>query len=273
MCGLRRSALRRAIRLTTVGTMSGEPVYTLAIDCGGTGLKGLVLNEHGEPVTGQVYVPTPYPCPPQRMIDTLVDIAERTGHAFDRVTVGFPGLIRHGVVYATPHYVTLAGPFTPADPDLVRQWSRFDVAAALGAALQRPTRVANDAEIAGLAVIQGRGFEVVLTFGTGMGFAYFDNGRLLPKIEMSQGLYRDGQTYDQYLGITTFQRIGAPAWVERIEQAVADLRPVWWWDRLYIGGGGSRHLHRSRLGHDVTVVPNIAGMLGGIKLWDSDGVR
>ena len=38
---------------------------TLSIDVGGTGIKALVLNGHGEPISERSRVETPYPCPPE----------------------------------------------------------------------------------------------------------------------------------------------------------------------------------------------------------------
>lgn len=242
---------------------------TLAVDCGGTGLKCLVLDADGEKLTDRVRVRTPYPCPPSLFVDTLVELAEQTDACFDRVSVGMPGLVRGGVVRATPHYVTVAGPFTPVRADLLAEWTNFDAGAALGEAFGRPTRVANDAEIAGLAVIERRGFEVMLTFGTGMGFAYFDGGHLLPKIEMSHAPFRKKQTYDQQLGNHERKRIGTDKWVRRVGAALDSLRPVLWWDTVYVGGGGSKHLAEAGFGDDVRIVPNEVGMLGGIRLWDS----
>jgi polyphosphate glucokinase len=249
-------------------TAHGEGTSTLAVDCGGTGLKCLVLDAAGTPITDRARVRTPYPCPPSLFVSTLVDLAAATGASFDRVSVGMPGLVRHGVVLATPHYVTESGPFTPVREDLVPLWAGFDAQRELESAFGRPTRVANDAEIAGLAVIRRRGYEVMITLGTGMGFAAFDDGHLLPKIEMSHAPFRKKETYDQQLGNHARKEIGTRAWVKRVSRAIDSLRPVLWWDTLYVGGGGSKHLPPASLGTDVRIVANAAGMLGGIRLWE-----
>ncbi len=241
--------------------------HTLAVDCGGTGIKAMVLDAAGTPVCDRVKRRTPYPCPPDVLVGAVSELAARTGVAYDRASVGFPGMVRGGVVYATPHYVTEAGPFTPVRPDLVKEWQEFDVRAALEAVLRRPTRVLNDAEIAGLAVIERRGFEVLLTLGTGLGCALFDDGRLVPKIEMSQAPFRKGQTFDQQLGHHARKRLGASGWTDRVADAIHALRPVLWWDHLYVGGGGAKHLTRD-LGEDVTIISNDYGLLGGVRLWE-----
>src|SRR6266545_587912 len=64
---------------------------------------------------------------------------------------------------------------TPPRPDLVAAWAGFDMATAVGDGLGKPARVVNDAELAGMGVIEGAGFEVVLTLGTGLGCALFDD--------------------------------------------------------------------------------------------------
>ena len=51
--------------------------------------------------------------PPDLFVKTLIGLGEQLPSA-DRVTVGMPGMLRHGVVVATPHYVTRSGPRTPS---------------------------------------------------------------------------------------------------------------------------------------------------------------
>lgn len=241
--------------------------YTLAVDCGGTGIKALVLDVHGRPVTERARIRTPYPCPPEVLMAAVHDLTHAIGHPFDRASIGLPGLVRHGVIHATPHYVTEAGPFTAVRPDLVRAWTDFPAAQAFTDHLGRPTRVLNDTEIAGLAVIESRGFEVVLTLGTGLGCALFDDGRLLPKVELSQAPFRKGETYDQQLGHHARAALGDKKWSKRVLKAINGLRPVLSWDHLYLGGGGAKHVIAD-LGADVTIVSNDNGLLGGIRLWD-----
>ncbi|NED98426.1 ROK family protein [Phytoactinopolyspora alkaliphila] len=253
-------------------TTAGSGPRTLAVDCGGTGLKATVLDAAGAPLHERVRLRTPYPCPPDVLVDAVVSLARMTGEDFDRVSVGFPGMVRLGVVHATPHYVTEAGPFTEVRPDLLQLWSGFDIQLALESALGRPTRVLNDAEIAGLAVIESKGFEVVLTLGTGLGCALFDDGRLLPKVELSQAPFRKGQSYDEQLGHHARKRLGDKRWSARVAKAVNGLRPVLGWDHLYMGGGGAKHV-KADLGPDVTIVGNENGLLGGIRLWNDRAAR
>ena len=244
-------------------------VTTLAIDCGGSGIKASVLDAAGTMRAQPIRVPTPYPLPPDLFVKTLVQLAARLPAA-DRVTVGMPGMIRHGVVVATPHYVTRSGPRSRVDPELVAQWSGFDVQAALASAFGLPVLVLNDAEVHGAGVVAGTGLELVLTLGTGLGCALFDGGVLAPHLELSHAPVRWGQTYDTYIGEQERRRLGDTFWSRRVRTVVEGLRPVFQWDRLYLGGGNARRIRPeqlARMGDDVVVVPNTAGIIGGGRAW------
>lgn len=243
---------------------------TLAVDCGGGGIKASVLDEGGTMVAPAVRTPTPYPLPPMLLVETIVALAAQLPPA-DRITVGMPGMVRHGVVIATPHYITREGPRSKPIPELVESWRRFDMAAALNSALDCPALVLNDAEVAGAGVITGTGLEMVITLGTGLGNAVFDAGELAPHVELSQGPVRWGLTYDDYIGEHERLRLGDAHWSRRVRRVLDGLRPMYLWDRLYLGGGNSRRiteLHRRKLGDDVVIVPNDAGIRGGVRSWE-----
>ena len=152
---------------------------TLAIDCGGGGIKGSVVDERGTMMAPARRVPTPYPLPPELLVETVVGLAKVLPPA-TRVTMGMPGMIRHGVVIATPHYITRDGPRSRVLPELVERWDHFDMGRAIEAALGLPTKVLNDAEVAGAGAITGRGLEMIITLGTGLGNAVFDGGSWRP---------------------------------------------------------------------------------------------
>ncbi len=239
---------------------------TLAVDVGGSGLKAAVLGEDGTLIGERVRVRTPYPCPPHVLVAELRALISQLG-GFDRASVGFPGLVRAGAVVEVPA-LSLSVPAGPPDPDLVRAWSGFELAAALEEALARPVRLANDADVQGCAVVAGQGLEFVMTLGTGCGTAVFWQGALLPHMELSHGPFRKGETYDDQIGEAARQKVGNHRWRGRVQEAIAAFEAMLLFDHLYIGGGNAAHLHESDLGRSTTVVPNISGILGGIKLWD-----
>jgi polyphosphate glucokinase len=248
---------------------SATPVgpLTLAIDIGGTGLKASVLDAQGAMVADRVVVKTTYPCSPTTLVDDLSALVAPLPAA-DRVSAGFPGMVRKGVVLSAPHFVTDAGPGTKIDDALVTQWNHFDLAAALKKRLGKPTRVANDADIQGAAVVSGKGLELVITLGTGVGTALFYDGRLLPHLEFAHHPFRKGETYNEQLGDVARKEVGNGRWNKRVRRAVDTLRAVSFFDHCYIGGGNAKHL-TGDLPTDVTTVDNTAGILGGIKLWGS----
>lgn len=248
-----------------MGAMSS----TLAIDCGGTFIKASVLDDAGTMRVHPVQVKTPYPMTPHDFVETLAGIAADLPGA-SRVTVGLPGMIRHGVAVMIPHYTTKSGPRSPDLPELVAQWYGFDVRAAIEAKLGIPALVLNDAEVHGAGAVAGSGLEVMLTLGTGLGFALFDGGMLAPHLELSQAPVRNGVVWDTYIGEQERKRLGNTFWSRRVKQMVDTLRPVFIWDRLYLGGGNSRNIRPEvlqSLGDDVIIVSNTAALVGGVRAW------
>jgi polyphosphate glucokinase len=250
------------------GTAS-SPVrpFTLAVDIGGTGLKASVLDAGGAMVADRVKVATTYPMSPDQLVATLATLVAPLPTA-ERASVGFPGMVRAGVVLSAPHFSTEHGPGSPVDPDLARAWDHFDLTSALTTAFSVPTKVANDADIQGAAVISGHGLEMVVTLGTGFGSALFYEGRLLPHLEIAHQPFHKHDTYDDRLGEAARKEKGDEHWMKQVHRAIANMRALCFFDHLYIGGGNARRLVRDELDDDVTIVDNSAGILGGIKLWE-----
>jgi len=243
-----------------------EHPFTLAIDVGGTGLKASVLDAKGAMVADRVKIPTPYPLTPDKLVASLKKLIGPLPTAA-RASVGFPGMVRDGVVRSVPHFTTVAGPGTAIDPHLVKLWDRFDLAGVLSRELGIPTKAANDADIQGAAVITGQGLEMIITLGTGFGTGLFHDGVLLPHLEIAHQPFRKGEEYDDQLGEATRKEIGETRWNKRVMKAIDNMRALVYFDHLYIGGGNSRRVLRHHLPDDVTVVDNTAGILGGIRLW------
>jgi polyphosphate glucokinase len=239
---------------------------TLAIDIGGSGLKASALDAQGKMLTDRLRVPTPYPLSPSRLVSTLHELVKPI-KKYDRISVGFPGMVRAGHVLTAPHLVLSKGPGSKVDPDMVKAWSHFDLAGGLTLALGKPARVANDADIQGLDVASGKGLEVVITLGTGFGSCVLHDGQLAPHMEFSQHPFRKGETYDEQLGEVALKEVGKKRWLARVDKAIAALDAVFIFDHLYIGGGNAKLLDHD-LGPRVKTVDNVAGILGGIRLWD-----
>ena len=239
---------------------------TLAIDIGGSGLKALTLDAKGKALIDRIRVPTPYPLPPKRLIAELAGLV-RPIENYDRVSVGFPWMVRDGRVLSSPHLVLSNGPDSKVDPKSLKAWTNFDLASALAKALGKPTRVVNDADLQGLDAASGKGLEVVITLGTGFGTAVLSQGQLVPHMELSQHPFRHGETYDEQVGDVARRNVGKKIWSKRVHQAIAVLDSVFMFDHLYIGGGNAARL-QGPLGERVSVIDQNAGLLGGIRLWD-----
>ena len=225
---------------------------TLAIDIGGTGLKASIIDEEGQMLTDRVRVPTPVGAPPPKVVEVLAGLVAPLGD-YQRVSVGFPGVIRAGRVRTAANLGNEA-------------WLGFDLAGALEAALRKPVRVANDADLQGLAVISGKGVEMVITLGTGFGTGLYLDGRPSAHLELAHHPFRHGETYEQQLGNAARKAVGGTRWNKRVKKAIDTLRRLTYFDHLYVGGGNAKKLDFTP-DSDVTIVSNDAGMKGGVALW------
>jgi polyphosphate glucokinase len=200
----------------------------------------------------RVRVATPVGAKPDKIVATLAELVEPLP-PFDRISVGFPGVVRKGTVLTAPNL---------GNDD----WKGFKLAEALGAKLGKPVKVLNDAEMQGMAVIKGHGMEIVITLGTGFGTALFMDGRRAPHLELSHHPFRRGETYDEHLGNAARKRVGNKKWNKRVRKAIKTLRVLANFDHLYIGGGNAKKVSID-LDPDVTLVSNEAGIEGGLAAW------
>jgi polyphosphate glucokinase len=244
-------------------------VRTLAIDVGGSGFKAAVLDARGEMTSERVRVDTPYPCPPETFVRALSDLVAELHDPYDRVSVGFPGLVRRGLVHHIPSLSRRTYGGGP-DAELVAAWDGFDLGSALRAAFAVPVKVANDADVQGCAVATGNGFELVVTLGTGVGTALFSSGVLLPHLELGHAQFRKGETFEEQLGNTPRKAVGNERWQARVLKALQAYDRFLFYDHVFLGGGNAKHLAEVPLPDNATIVPNTAGILGGLRLWDMD---
>ena len=226
---------------------------TLAIDVGGTRLKAGLLDQDGKIVAGPNRLDTPSHPTPGVVLDVLVGLAGPLGD-FDRISVGFPGVVRHGQVLTAPNLGTA-------------EWPHFPLAASLTDKLGKPVRMLNDAEVQGLGVIAGKGLECVITLGTGMGFALFQDGRPAPHLELSQHPIHKRKTYDQFIGAAAFKAVGQKRWNRRLRRVLACITTLVGFETLYIGGGNAKEVELE-LPPEIHLVANTAGITGGVRLWD-----
>jgi len=229
----------------------------LAIDIGGSGIKAAVVDEAGGMRCDRVRIDTPVGKHPDAVVAAIAALVDTLPRG-DRIAVGFPGMVRNGRVLTAANLGHDA-------------WRGYDLAQALAQALHGDVRIANDADVQGLAVILGQGLEMVITLGTGFGTALYQDGQLCPHLEVAHQRFRKGETYDEQLGESARDRIGNRRWRERVAAAIENMRALVMFDHLFVGGGNARHLRE--LPQDVSVVDNKAGLAGGAFLWKQDWAR
>jgi polyphosphate glucokinase len=239
-------------RVRGIKGRAGARPATLAVDIGGSHIKASVLDERGRMLHDRVRVETPKRLTPLRLVSLIAGLVPSLPR-FDRVSVGFPGVVRNGVVRTAPNLGT-------------ERFYGFNLARALERRLKKPVRVENDADVQGLAVVKGKGVEMVITLGTGFGSSIFVNGRLGPHLELAHHMFRKDKTYEEELGEAARNRDGNDVWQRHVFEAIESLRNLTNFDHLYIGGGNARLLD-AKLPRDVSLVSNTAGILGGVRLW------
>ena len=229
----------------------GTDAITLALDVGGTGIKGCLLNQQGKPISERIRYETPNPATPDAVLAIMDKIVAKLGK-FDRVSVGFPGVVKRGATL-TAH-------------NLNPKWVGFELQKVLMRRWKKPVRVANDAAVQGLAAIEGKGLEMVITLGTGFGSSLYIDGRLVPGLELAHHPWRKDKTYEDDLGRQGLRKHGRKRWNKLVAKAIPQIEALFNYDHLYIGGGNATKIDFDLPSH-VTRIPNEDGLLGGVALW------
>jgi polyphosphate glucokinase len=249
-CQLRRPMAKAVSKTNPDTTGSTAGPITLAIDIGGTGLKIQALSAEGKPISDRLRVPTPEPATTDAIL-TALDELKVAVPLFDRVSVGFPGVIKQGKTLTAANL----------DPG----WVGFPLAKTLEKRWGKPVRMANDSAVGGYAVIQGQGVELVITLGTGMGSALFTEGVLCPGLELGHHPWRK-KTYEDYLGRRGFQKFGVKRWNKFLKLAIEQTAATFNWDTLYLGGGNAKKVTLKH-GPEIKIISNEEGLLGAMALW------
>jgi polyphosphate glucokinase len=225
----------------------------LSIDIGGTSVKGCILSKDGEMVTEFLKVPTPKRSTPEAIIDCIKEILGSFNDDFGKVSIGFPGYVKKGIVETAPNLAK-------------NKWLNIDLAQQVSDLLNLPVRLINDADQQALGIVSGTGFEIVVTVGTGFGTALVYDGELLPHLELAHLPITKNKDYDSYIGTDALEEIGDKRWNDRLQRIIQIYKTVFNYDTLYIGGGNSKHID-FELDHNIKLVTNRDGIKGGAKLW------
>jgi predicted NBD/HSP70 family sugar kinase len=94
------------------------------------------------------------------------------------------------------------------DAAVAEVYSNCDLQTVVSSRWGKPVRDMNDADVHGFGAIRGIGVEMVVALGTGCGTAIFDNGKIIPHLELAHHTFRGRRTYDQYVGHAALEEIG-----------------------------------------------------------------
>ena len=227
----------------------------LSIDIGGSRIKATILDLEGNMLMDFQKIDTPALPDPDNVIQAILALI-KDFQAFHRVSVGFPGYTRQGIIHTAPNLGT-------------PRWEGVKLCEMLSVALNKPVRVLNDADMQGLGVIKGKGLELVLTLGTGFGTAFFFDGNLLPHLELAHHPFSKDRTYDDYIGERALAEVGLEKWNRRLKKIIPVLQTVFNYDHLYIGGGNSKRIS-FEIEDSITLVSNVDGIKGGAKVWQRE---
>lgn len=210
----------------------------LVLDVGGTNLKLFLPGMNKR--TG---VPSGLRFTPRAMVAAVRRaIADRS---YDAVSIGIPAVFVHGRIATEP-------------PSLGRGWMTFDFEKALG----KPVKLINDAAMQALGSYEG-GTMLFLGLGTGLGAALVVDGKVMP-MELGLLPYRKG-TYEDYLGIRGYTRLGKRKWREHVAVISAQLKAAMVAEYVVLGGGRAELLEQMPKG--CRRGDNRHAFKGGQRLW------
>jgi predicted NBD/HSP70 family sugar kinase len=217
----------------------------LVVDAGGTNIKIMSAARK---------VPLKIPSGPTMTASRMVRVVKRATRdwAYDRVSIGFPGPV-------------VAGRSASDPVNLGRGWKGFDFREAFG----RPVKVINDAAMQALGCYRG-GRMLFLGLGTGLGTALVVDGVLQP-LELSHLPYKDGKSYEDFLGRRGLRKHGAKKWRREVLKISGLLKFGLQVDEIVLGGGNAKKLKEIPPG--ARRVSNAIALEGGLRLWERAGER
>lgn len=206
------------------------------IDVGGSGIKGALVDLHtGEFIGDRLRIATPQPATPDAVAEVVGEIVGHFGWN-GPVGVALPAVVKQGVAHTAAN-IDPSWIGTDADALFAKRLGlgRDDVA------------MLNDADAAGLAEMRfgdpavRSGVVALLTFGTGIGSALFDDGKLMPNTEFGH-IEVDGHDGETRAAASAKEReeLSYPEWATRVDRYLTVLENLIWPDRFIVGGGVSK---------------------------------
>ena len=212
----------------------------LVIDVGGTHVKVLATGQ-----TDELKIPSGPKMTAAKMVRE-VKLATKEWE-YDRVSIGYPGPVLNGRPVHEPH-------------NLGGGWVGFNFSKAFGC----PVKIINDAAMQALGSYQG-GRMLFLGLGSGLGAAMIVDGIVEP-MELAHLPYRNGKTYEDYVGIHGLERLGKKKWRRHVTDVVVRLKNALEPEYVVLGGGNAHQV--KDLPPDTRLGDNRNAFLGGLRLWE-----
>jgi polyphosphate glucokinase len=218
-----------------------KPRRILTIDVGGTHVKLLMT---GQKDKDSVKIPSGPSMTAAKMV-RVVRNATRSWK-YDAIAMGYPGPVINNHPLREPH-------------NLGGGWMGFDFRRAFG----HPIKIINDASMQALGSYKG-GRMLFLGLGTGLGSAMVIDGVLEP-MELAHLLYKHGKTYEDYIGLRGFEKLGKKKWRRHVFKITEKLKTALEADYVVLGGGNAAKL--KKLPPGARRGDNDNAFVGGFRLW------
>jgi predicted NBD/HSP70 family sugar kinase len=219
--------------------VSKKTKKVLVVDVGGTHVKALATGHRRERK-----IPSGLKMTASKMVEDVRDLTK--DWEYDVVSIGYPGPVIHGRLLHEPY-------------NLGGGWVGFDFEKAFGC----PAKVINDAAMQALGSYEG-GRMLFLGLGAGLGSAMIVNGMLVP-MELGHLPYKNGKTYEDYVGVAGLKRLGRKKWRRHVFDVVERLKNALEADYVVLGGGNVNRIKNlppaTRRGN------NRNAFIGGFRLW------
>src|SRR5450432_1547052 len=171
-----------------------KSLKVLVVDVGGTNLKMRATGQKDA-----LKIPSGSTLTASKAVNLVKQ--NTRGCDFDRISLGYPGPIINGRPLREPH-------------NLGGGWVGFDFAKAFG----HPVKLINDAAMQALGSYAG-GRMLFLGLGAGLGSAMIVDGTLEP-MELAHLPYKNGRTYEAYVGLRGIKRLGKKRWRRCVSDVV-----------------------------------------------------
>ena len=240
----------------------------LGIDIGATSIKAASVSQEGKLLTPIRKRTTTTPMPPEVLMRQIGALARKFNEN-EKVIIGFPGQVGQGVILSPDNLARRDGPGSDRVKEIYEQWVNFPLADEVASLLGCAVVVLNDADVAALGASEGRGVELTVTLGTGIGTGLVIDGVLQPHREYDNVPSFPNLTVDEAVGEQARKTLVHEEWQERLLNIIVDLHQEIEWDQCFLTGGNARRLSRDRLqevDQSLWVVGEPVGITGAARV-------